>query len=1076
MPVHGLPKGEPGGPKGLVLAALALLAGVGCIFDFSIPTIPPTPPPPALNVLAPRPGDTVTLTAEVSVQAESVNGLSSVSLLCGPLDGGARVAYVWPSPPYLALVDLSVCEGLTTPNPDGGPISELQLSVQAVSTVGADSGVDLQVFLDATGPLISVQYPPTAQPKSPFTVVVSSNDPLGSLPVVALAGNAADSVVSVPPPDGGPYNYIASFQSTPGLGTDVYCDGGPCLDGQLIPIEVLTDTDEVVRLTVSATGLNGNTTAVDLSVDLSRLVWDRYIPGQPASSSPITWAAEPIAFSGGLVLPLATTSFVSGTGATADWIPGVLSFVDGTFYGFDATSLPGGLDGGYLARGLNGQGQTLFLDFTGNGSNLLLAPAPPATGPVVTGTLTGPQVSPPLTNVSGADGGPPLLCLPDTANVCSDAIIEGLTCFSPQLATVSAMSGVTFSGPPDAGVVAGAGGSYLSPNVAVCGSSWNLVDLVSGTVSFGPIGDPNGTARSCFIQGIARLLAVGDGTFVVQLISACDDQTGLPEYPILRVGPGPANGESAILGTYTAPLGTPRTVQRELVGVLADGRIVTLSNNPPNTDFELWSMNPTVVDPPDVTTSVAGLYDSADATEGSVVARSVHSGADGSFAVLLSGAPLGVAVMAFGPNLQPLWLYLYGRVTPPANARLVSAPSVGDVYLVDEFNNRAASLRVEPPGSAQGLQPPSDLTYSTNPAVYTDGTAIAANTPKTSGGKPTAFTVSPALPAGLSLDAVTGIITGTPTAVTATAAYTVTASNAAGGAMVSLTITVNVATTLSYSTNPAVYTVGTQIAMNVPTFTGGTPTGYVVSPALPAGLSLNASNGDITGTPTTASGALVYTITASSPVGVASVGVSITVNPAGTCTLCLIATPSVVQVVSGGNLISLILTATAPSTFSGNLTFATFVPPASINITPNPPSPAYIMSGTTPAGYGSYLEVSAAAGLGPETEQVSVTGSAAGLGSDTITFTVDVVAAPTITVSPAAVTLATGAMQQFTATVTGAGSVIWSVVEGPTGGSISSTSGLYTAPTSTTGTFHVQAASTLDSSDTAEAVVTVVGG
>ncbi|MGO9829695.1 MAG: putative Ig domain-containing protein [Myxococcaceae bacterium] len=1058
------------------MGALALLAGVGC-FDLSIPTVPPTPPPPSLNVLAPRPGDTVTLTAEVSVQAESVNGLSSVSLLCGPLDGGARVAYAWASPPYLALVDLSICEGLTTPNPDGGPISQLQLSVQAVSTAGADSGVDLPVWLDATGPLISVQYPPTAQPKSPFTVVVSSNDPLGSLPVVSLAGNAANSVVSVPPPDGGPYNYVASFQSTPGLGTDVYCDGGPCENGQFIPIEVLTDTDEVVRLTVSATGLNGNTTAVDLSVDLSRLVWDRYIPGQPASSSPLTWAAEPIAFGGGLVLPLATTSFVSGTGATANWIPGVLSFVDGTFYGFDATSLPGGLDGGYLARGLNGLGQTLFFDFTGNGSTLLLAPAPPATGPVVTGTLVGPQVSPPLTNVSGADGGPALLCLQDTATFCSDSTIEGLTCFSPQLATVSAMSGVTFTGPPDSGVVAGAGGSYLSPNVGVCGSSWNLVDLVSGTVSFGPVADPNGTARSCFIQGIARLLAVGDGTFVVQLISVCDDQTGLPEYPILRVGPGPANGESAILGTYTAPLGTPRTVQRELVGVLADGRIVTLSNNPPNTDFELWSMNPTVVDPPDVITSVAGLYDSADATEGSVVARSVHSGADGSFAVLLSGAPLGVAVMAFGPNLQPLWLYLYGRVTTPANARLVSAPAIGDVYLIDEFNNRAASLRVEPPGSAPGLQPPSNLAYSTNPAVYIEGTTIPANTPTTSGGKPTAFTVSPALPAGLTLDPVSGVITGTPTAVTAAAAYTVTASNAAGGATVSLTITVNVAppSNLTYAYLTSVYTQGTLITPNTPTYSGGTITLFSVSPALPAGLSIDPVVGNITGTPTAVTATAVYTVTGSNAAGSTTVDLTITVQAASSCTLCLIATPNPVVVVAGGSPVSVVLTATAPSTFSGNLTFSTVAPPTGVTITPNPPSPAYIMSGTTPAGYGSYIDVTAAATVPvPSTLQVSVTGTATGLGSDTITFAVEVNSAPYILVSPGAATLAIGATQQFTASISGPGSVNWSVDEGPSGGFVDS-SGLYTAP-STTGTFHVRATSTLDSSDYAEAIVTVVGG
>ena len=57
----------------------------------------------------------------------------------------------------------------------------------------------------------------------------------------------------------------------------------------------------------------------------------------------------------------------------------------------------------------------------------------------------------------------------------------------------------------------------------------------------------------------------------------------------------------------------------------------------------------------------------------------------------------------------------------------------------------------------------------------------------------TAYSVSPDLPAGLSLDDGTGIISGTPTAVTATASYTVTASNVTGSTTATLTITVNAA-------------------------------------------------------------------------------------------------------------------------------------------------------------------------------------------------------------------------------------------------------------------------------------------
>src|SRR5690606_23594055 len=50
---------------------------------------------------------------------------------------------------------------------------------------------------------------------------------------------------------------------------------------------------------------------------------------------------------------------------------------------------------------------------------------------------------------------------------------------------------------------------------------------------------------------------------------------------------------------------------------------------------------------------------------------------------------------------------------------------------------------------------------------------------------------SPALPAGLTLNTTTGVISGTPMAVTAPADYTVTATNAAGMTTVDVNITVD---------------------------------------------------------------------------------------------------------------------------------------------------------------------------------------------------------------------------------------------------------------------------------------------
>src|SRR5664280_2030999 len=56
-------------------------------------------------------------------------------------------------------------------------------------------------------------------------------------------------------------------------------------------------------------------------------------------------------------------------------------------------------------------------------------------------------------------------------------------------------------------------------------------------------------------------------------------------------------------------------------------------------------------------------------------------------------------------------------------------------------------------GSSVGgsTQPPSALSYATGTAVYTNGVLVTANIPTSTGGAVTSYSISPALPAGLSL-------------------------------------------------------------------------------------------------------------------------------------------------------------------------------------------------------------------------------------------------------------------------------------------------------------------------------------
>src|SRR5690606_26901306 len=173
---------------------------------------------------------------------------------------------------------------------------------------------------------------------------------------------------------------------------------------------------------------------------------------------------------------------------------------------------------------------------------------------------------------------------------------------------------------------------------------------------------------------------------------------------------------------------------------------------------------------------------------------------------------------------------------------------------------------------------PSGLAYN-SPNTSIVGSAIAALNPTVSGSVSN-YSVSPALPDGLSIDPVSGIISGTPTTVTPTASYTVTATNSGGSVSFDVVITVNDAapSALAYN-SPNTFTVGSAIA-SLPPCVSGSVSNYSVSPALPDGLSIDAVSGIISGTPTTITATASYTVTAANSGGSVSFDVVITVNDA----------------------------------------------------------------------------------------------------------------------------------------------------------------------------------------------------
>ncbi len=163
---------------------------------------------------------------------------------------------------------------------------------------------------------------------------------------------------------------------------------------------------------------------------------------------------------------------------------------------------------------------------------------------------------------------------------------------------------------------------------------------------------------------------------------------------------------------------------------------------------------------------------------------------------------------------------------------------------------------------------PSGLAYRHDSALYVLGAPVSPNLPTVTGSD-LSWSVAPALPAGLSLDASTGAITGTPTAIHAAAPYTVTAANVGGSASVVLQITV--ATSPGAPSDLAVegHVRAATLTWSAPASTGGSPiTGYAVSisPAVPTStIAIVGTTASVFGLANGA--AYVFTVTATTAVG-----------------------------------------------------------------------------------------------------------------------------------------------------------------------------------------------------------------
>ena len=139
------------------------------------------------------------------------------------------------------------------------------------------------------------------------------------------------------------------------------------------------------------------------------------------------------------------------------------------------------------------------------------------------------------------------------------------------------------------------------------------------------------------------------------------------------------------------------------------------------------------------------------------------------------------------------------------------------------------------------------LGYGSNNLQLSIGDAVQV-IPSTTGGEIVSWSVEPPFPEGLNLMQIDGSIRGSPTEVQTLTMHRITASNSGGSISVDVLISVADMPVSNLLYNPWEHDlrIGEQISIT-PSYSGGTPDSWQISPVLPSGFQFNSANGTISG-------------------------------------------------------------------------------------------------------------------------------------------------------------------------------------------------------------------------------------
>ncbi len=189
-------------------------------------------------------------------------------------------------------------------------------------------------------------------------------------------------------------------------------------------------------------------------------------------------------------------------------------------------------------------------------------------------------------------------------------------------------------------------------------------------------------------------------------------------------------------------------------------------------------------------------------------------------------ASYAVSTGECGISLNPAGTHLYALTNGCATLTIV------------QLSDSSISTLNLPAGQASRniawgmVTPAPNISLSSSSGAATVGNPVSSlYTITNSGGPARSYSISPALPSGLSFNSSTGLISGTPTATQASTSYTVTATNSGGTSTATFLLAITNApptTTTTTTVSPSTTTAAaTQIASATPTTTSATGPGSV---------------------------------------------------------------------------------------------------------------------------------------------------------------------------------------------------------------------------------------------------------